>query len=103
MSLDFDIVILDEIVVSKNITHNLGQMWKEAGIYDALYMSEGKKAEEILPVLKEGLNKMIDDPIKYKAFDAPNGWGEYRDALPWLTELIAEIREYPDGIISISK
>lgn len=104
MSLDISLVATVETeVVSRNITHNLSKMWWEAGIYDALYNSEGKTAKEILPILEEGLKKMIDSPRHFMQFDSPNGWGLYENAVPWLISLIAEFSKYPDGIIQVSK
>ena len=78
-------------------------MWREAGVYDALYNSEGKKAEEVLPILKEGLKRMAHDPEKYEAFNASNGWGLYKHAFPWLADLIAQFEKHPDGIIEVSR
>jgi hypothetical protein len=104
MSLDIYLSAVVELeVVSKNITHNLTPMWREAGVYYALYDSEGETAAEILPVLEKGLIKMLADPEKYKKLDSPNGWGTYEHAVPWLTELIAEFKKYPQGMISVSK
>ena len=90
-------------VAEKNITHNLSAMWLEAGIYKELYESEGKKAEEILPLLESGLALMLEEPERFKKFDSPNGWGTYKNAVPWLSELIVEFKKYPDGIIEVSR
>lgn len=90
-------------VVSRNITHNLNKMWIEAGVYKALYESEGKKAEEVLPILSEGLIKMINRPEHFKQFNSPNGWGTYDNAVKWLSDLVVEFQKYPDGIIGVSR
>lgn len=45
MSLDFYIEeIRPTAVYWRNITHNVVPMWKRAGVYDALYKSEGQLA-----------------------------------------------------------
>lgn len=104
MSLDISLISsTGEYLADKNITHNLAKMWKKAGVYDSLYSSDKKTAKEVLPILKKGLIKMIDNPEKYKQFNSPNGWGTYKDALPWLMELIVEFEKNPDGVIEISK
>ncbi len=104
MSLDIGLTAMVETcVVSKNITHNLIGLWKNLGIYEALYLSEGKKAKEVLPILEQGLGKLLREPERYKQFDSPNGWGTYVQALPWLAELVEEFKKYPDGVIWISK
>jgi hypothetical protein len=104
VSLDISLsAVIETTVVSKNITHNLTRMWQEAGIYDALYNSKGKTAKEVLPTLEDGLKLMISDPERFKKFDSDNGWGLYKNALPWLAELVVEFKQYPDGVIDISK
>jgi hypothetical protein len=103
MSLDIWLTATIETdVVNKNITNNLIRMWEEAGVYDALYNSEGKTAKEVLPILEQGLQLMLDEPKKFTKLNSPNGWGTYKNAVPWLAELIAEFKEYPDGVISVS-
>lgn len=64
MGLDISLV-KKEYLVDMNITHNLVPMWKKAGIYDALYNSEGTeiakevyKAKEVL--INEKKNKEKD-------------------------------------------
>jgi hypothetical protein len=104
MGLDIGLKALIEIsVVDENITHNVSKMWREAGIYESLYNSEGKTAKEVIPVLIEGYTKMLSDPKKFKELDSPNGWGAYENALPWLNKLILKFQEYPDGVIWVSK
>ena len=103
MGLDIGLKVVTEVVVDMNITHNLGKMWQAAGIYEALYLSEGKTAKEILPTLKEGLAKMIANPEKYHALSAGNGWGTYRQAVPWLIELIEQFELYPDGKVWVCR
>lgn len=103
MSLDIWLTAQVEAEVAcKNITHNLSEMWKEAGIYDALYKSEGKTANEILPTLETGLQLMIANPESFQQFNSPNGWGLYKSAIPWLSDLIVEFKKHPDGVIGIS-
>jgi hypothetical protein len=104
MSLDIWLTAkIETDVVDRNITHNLNKMWKAAGIYDSLYNSEGQTAASVLSNLEDGLELMIKDPERFKKLDSPNGWGTYENAVPWLTRLIKGFKEYPDGIIGISK
>jgi hypothetical protein len=104
MSLD---VYLEEVqpteVFEANITHNLTSMWGAAGVYVALYESEGKHAKEIIPALEAGVAAMEEDPAKFEAFNSPNGWGLYKNALPWLRKYLAACREHPDATIRISR
>lgn len=102
MSLDIRL-IKKEYLVGMNITHNLTPMWKEAGVYVALYNSEGMEANEVISVLVDGLIDMTKHPDKYKKLNSPNGWGTYDNAVRWLAELIERFKENPDGVIEVSK
>lgn len=78
--MSLDIWLTEKIeteVVSKNMTHNVNKMWIKAGIYDALYNSEGKQAKEVIQILQDGLNEMLDNSEEYKKLNPPNGWGSY--------------------------
>ena len=104
MSLDISVnAVIETTVISKNITHNLNKMWREAKIYDALYNFQDMEVKEILPILEKGYEELVKYPDKYKKFNSPNGWGTYNQAILWLEELIEEMRKYPNGIIDISK
>lgn len=104
MSLTFDVIATVETeVVSQNITHNLAPMWQAAGVYDALYESDGKKAKDVIPVLEKGLAEMKARPNFFKTLDSSNGWGTYKNAVPWLERLIEEMKKYPDGKVEISR
>ena len=96
---------IESAVMDKNITHNLTGMWRRAGVYDALYMSEGKKASEVTEVLVAGLADMEAHPEIYDTdeYNASNGWGLYKHALPWLREVVAGFRAFPNAIIRVSK
>jgi len=61
---------------SANITHNLGPMAREAGIYAALWRGKDvKTAADLAIVLHEGLTILRADPERFKRYDASNGWG----------------------------
>lgn len=89
-----------------NITHNSNIMAKEAGIYKALWRPEeidAKIANDIVPLLEEGLEKMKSDPEYYKQFNSPNGWGMYKHFVPFVEEYLEACKEYPRAIIRISR
>lgn len=115
-----------EEVFDANITHNLGQMAAEAGIYEACWRPhrlkpeynipeddhkaewefESKsetKAGEIVPLLEKGLADMIARPSHYEQFNASNGWGLYEHFVPWVAKYLEACKEYPDAIITVSR
>ena len=106
MSLDFYLRRTQPTVVfDRNITHNLTTMASAAGIYEALWRPTEHgytKAEQIIPILKEGLEKMKRDPAFFKKFDSENGWGLYIHFVPFVEAVLAACEEYPDADIEAS-
>lgn len=107
MSLD---VTLEETkpceVYWSNITHNLGNMAKAAGIYMHLWRPDElgiTKASELIGPLTEGLALLKSDPEKFKKYDSPNGWGLYENFVPWVEKYLAACIEHPDATVSVSR
>jgi hypothetical protein len=46
---------------------------------------------------------MTEDPDYYKQFDSPNGWGTYKDFLPWLIKLHHNLKLNPNSFIEASR
>jgi len=97
----------NKLLVEFNITHNLGRMADECGLYDWIWMAEEnpgvKSARDLIDPLEQGLYKLRDDPMKYKKFNACNGWGRYEDLVNFIMDLIKTCKEYPDSHISVSR
>ena len=88
------------------ITHNLGLMAKEAGIYKALWKPEelnAKQAKDIIEVLEKGLTKLKARPDYFKQYDSPNGWGIYKHFVPFVEKYLDALKEYPESLIKISR
>ena len=110
-----------EEVYSANITHNLGEMAEEAGLYKALwrpyqlkadyidfdnddYQSEWQyeeantvRAHEIIEIIEKGLEDMKARPKHYETFNSSNGWGMYHNFVPWIEKYLAALKEFPDA------
>ena len=115
-----------EEVYSANITHNLGKMAAEAGIYEALwrpyqlkpgydipeddYDAEYKyeeanpvKAHEIIAIIEKGLEDMKKRPKRYEKFNSPNGWGMYHNFVPWIERYLKALKEYPESFVECDR
>jgi hypothetical protein len=106
MSLDVHLRLNRQEVFGSNITHNLGKMASACGVYYACWRPEEincKKAKHILPMLKDGIEVLKENPDHYKKFDSPNGWGSYIRFLPWLEEYARACEEYPEARIVVSR
>ena len=104
MSLDFYIEKVQPTKVAEhNITHNLKDMFREAGIHDLLWRGDGKIAGEIIGELCAGLALMEADPERFRKHNDPGGWGTYPNALRFLRSVIASCASHPDGIVRCSR
>ncbi len=96
----------DEYVYDANITHNLGEMAGEAGIYKALWRPEEinkEKAEDIIELLEVGLSDLKARPEHFEQFNSPNGWGMYENFVPFVEKYLNACKEYPKSLIEISR
>ena len=115
-----------EDVYSANITHNLGKMAGEAGLYEALwrphrlkegynipeddYQAEYKfeeenlvRAYEIIPIIEKGLEDMLARPKHYETFNSPNGWGMYEHFIPFIEQYLEALKEYPESFVDCDR
>ena len=107
MSLDFCLINEEgDEVFSANITHNLGNMAQEAGIYMLLWRPEElglTRAQEIAPELFRGYVNLVLLPEHYKQFNSPNGWGMYENFVKFVNKCLTACDEYPTAFIEVSR
>ena len=107
MSLDVYLEVTQPVdVFSANITHNLRDMAKEAGIHEHLWVPENlgiTRAKDLIAPLRSGIHKMKADPERFKKYDAHNGWGLYHQFLPWLERYLEACIEYPNAEVRVSR
>lgn len=103
-------VVIDDAdsheIYSANITHNLGRMASEAGIYIALWRPDEigiTHAHQLIPLLREGLVRLKSDPDKYRQHDASNGWGTYKDFVPFVEAYLSACESHPDAVVNVSR
>jgi hypothetical protein len=109
-----------EEVYRCNITHNLGKMASEAGIYEALwrpyrlrddYIKSGLDeeyeyesrtvilAQELIPYLEKGLEDLEMRPEHFEKWNSPNGWGTYINFVSFVCEYLQACKEYPKAVV----
>jgi len=105
MSLDVSLIKkMPTEVFEANITHNLGSMAEEAGIYQHLWRPEElgiSDAGELIEPLEKGLAEMKADPKRFEAFNAKNGWGLYENFVPWIEKYLKACIENPDAKVHV--
>lgn len=95
-----------ETLHSQNITHNLNDMARAAGFYDALWRPDENgivTAKQLADAIEPGLADMKSNPAKYKVHDSINGWGTYEGFIPWLNQLVDACRRNPDALVKVSR
>lgn len=89
-----------------NITHNLGRMAREAGLYDALWRpgEHGmQKASQLIAPLDVGLKRLKAAPETFRAFNPENGWGSYEGLVAFAESYLDACRSYPDADVKVSR
>jgi hypothetical protein len=105
VSVENDAVETNE-VYSANITHNLGKMADEVGIYEHLWRPDEikvTKAKELIESLRQGLHNLKSDPERYKKLNPENGWGSYDGLVKFVEDYLNACYEYPDADIEVSR
>lgn len=105
MSLDISLKCLHchSKVYSGNITHNLGKMAAEAGIYEAMWHPDrinAKVAADIVEILRSGVAALASQPARFQAFNPENGWGNYEGLLRVARAYLEACEKHPDAEIT---
>lgn len=101
MSLD---VYLNVCVHADNITHNLWEMAREAGIGEYLWYPGDVgivSAEQLIEPLRKGLELLRADPGRFTKLNPKNGWGTYEDLLTFVQEYLLACEENPHADVSV--
>ena len=89
----------------RNITHNLGAMAREAGIYACLWRPEENgitRAKQIIEPLAAGVALLVTEKARFEQFNAPNGWGMWEHFLPFCADYLQACRDHPEARVKVS-
>lgn len=89
---------------SANITHNLGGMADEAGIYQCLWRPDEngiRLASEITNFLEAGLARLRAAPDRFKRLNPENGWGDYDGLVRFADSVLTACREHPTATVRV--
>ena len=81
-------------------TYNLRPMFHAAGF--CLRDFNGMTGAEVAPVLTVAVASMEADPAKFRALDAPNGWGTYDDIMPYLRRFRDAVSAHPAASVVVT-
>ena len=103
MSLD---IILSNEVFTQNITHNLGKMAGEAGLYEVLWRPDEQgytRAWQIIEPLSKGLANLIENRAHLETLNPANGWGNYDNLLQATSQYLASCIQNPEARVDVSR
>lgn len=107
MSLDVYLKVVQPVAIFQdNVTHNLGPMAKEAGLYHVLWRPEElgiTKARELIPHLQAGLHLLRSDPDRFSAFNPSNGWGSYSALVDFVSNYLCACEQHPDAEVEVCR
>ena len=89
-----------------NVTHNLGLMAVEAGIYDYLWHPERVRlrwAKQLIEPLTLAIKRMESKPEHYDLFAPANGWGTRGNFVQALEALREACIKFPKAKIGVSR
>ena len=89
-----------------NITHNLGRMAREAGIYKHLWRPSEidiEIAAQLIKPLRKGLELLKSDPDRFRQFNPENGWGDYDGFVMFVQNYLNACENYPQASVYASR
>lgn len=109
MSLDVYLTRMVETeVFGANVTHNLGEMAREADLYKVLWRPEELfvgdiVAEQLIPHLEHGLAELKKDPARFTKFNASNGYGDYHGLVAFVEDYLAGCKDNLSAKVNVSR
>lgn len=93
-------------VFHSNITHNLGKMAENAGIYQYLWRPEElgiTKAKQLIEPLRNGLRLLYAQPEHFEPFNPTNKWGDYHGLVRFVEDYLKACEQFPDATVEASR
>lgn len=95
---------ISSTVYSANITHNMGRMARECGLYEPLWRPEEigiTHARQLIEPLRSGLFVLANDREHYEQFNPENGWGSYDGLLEFTRDYLAACEQFPHAKVRV--
>ena len=93
-------------LASHNVTHNLNKMAEAVELYKVLWSPEDigiTTSSQMIAPLEIAIKELELSPDKYKAYNPPNGWGNYEYFVDFCKSVLRVCREYPDAVIEANR
>jgi hypothetical protein len=106
VTLSEDVGPPDRQVFWRNITHNLGQMAMQCGLYAVLWQPETlgiSTAAALIEPLRTGLQLLEAEPEHYRQWNPTNGWGDYEGLVSFVRSYLAACERYPAATVEVDR
>lgn len=93
-------------VYSANITHNLNKMADLVGLYQPLWRPDEigvTTAKQLIPLLREGIAKLVDNKEEAEKLNPSNGWGSYDSLLRFARDYLTACEDNPEATVNVSR
>jgi hypothetical protein len=60
-------------------------------------------AADLIDPLRAGLALLKSDPVRFQAFNAPNGWGMYQHFVSFVEQYLEACQEHPTAVVEVSR
>jgi len=80
-------------------TYNLNRMWRWSGACRYPRDFDGRRCDELAPVLAAALADALAHPDDYRAMNPPNGWGDYEGFVEILGRFAELTSLHPRGVV----
>ena len=92
-------------LASHNVTHNLFKMAEVVGLDEVLWHPEQigiTSAFQMITPLEKAIKELEANSDKYKAYNPPNGWGNYDIFVSFCRSVLRTCHENPDAVIEVA-
>lgn len=106
MSLDIDLIVGDECVWSRNITHNLNVIADKVGVYDHIWRADEvgiKYAKDNIQNLRVAMSRFYLEYDELLRLNPSNGWGTLDGLIEFTKAYLEACIEYPDAEIKTDR
>lgn len=89
--------------VGLKITHTLGEMAAEVGIFYHLWRPEEMgiyQARQLIEPLERGLLALQRNRDRFMQYETPNGWRRYDQLVDFIAAYVAACRANPDAVVT---
>lgn len=106
MSLDvyLECTCCEDVLYDANITHNLGKIAEEAGIYQALWRPDEcgiSTANQLVPILEPGLAYLREHIDELRTLEPDNGWGTVENLIDFTQNYLRAAHHYGETIVKV--